>query len=194
MTANTDVNVYPAPTRDWVNADGLRVKFGAHEGELGRGGVVGLSPEVNISEFTIDWTVMALGTDATHNVVFDYDAVFPQGGVLERAEFVVTEVWTGSSTTINFGLIERDDFTTIIDADGIMAAVPLTVMDLIGNRVHSEPKGGYPDVTTYEGAQLGIALTADALLTGFWLTGVPTAGTGLLRIFWRDILRTYSQT
>jgi hypothetical protein len=192
MVANVDVNVYPAPTRDWVNSDGLRVKFGGHEGELGRGGTM-LGNEVNITEVTIDWTVMALGTDATHSVIFDYEAVFPLGGVLEKADFTVTEVWTGTGTTLNFGLLQRD-FTTIVDADGIMAVVPLTVIDLIGNKVHTEPKGGYPDVTTYEGAQLGISLVTDVVLCGHWLTGVPTAGTGLLRIYWRDVLRTYAQT
>lgn len=185
MTANTDVNVSPAPDRQWVNSDGLRVQFGSKEADLGKSGEFPILGPSRVSEFDIDYTVMALGTDGTHCVVFDYNTVFPAGAILERCDFVVGTAWAGASMTLNFGLIQRSDFTTIIDTDGLMDSFPTTVIDLAGNVVTTQPPGSYPDITTYVGALLGTALAADAIVVGYWEVAVPTAGTGKLRITWR---------
>lgn len=191
MTANTDVNVAPAQTRDWINADGLRVKFPVSEVALGKGGEIAEQGGYrHVTEFDVDYTVMALGTDGTHAVILDYDVVFPAGGVIEKAEFIVTTAWDSSSSdvAINFGLIQRSDFTTIVDTDGIMNSVAKTVIDLAGNVVVTQAVGSYPDITTYEGSLLGAALAYDSVVCAYWENHVPTAGAGKLRLYWRDVL------
>src|SRR5689334_6117956 len=167
MTANTDVNVAPAQTRDWINADGLRVKFPVSEVALATGGEVAEQGGYrHVTEFNVDYTVAALGTDGTHCVVLDYDVVFPAGGVIEKVDFIVTSAWdsTSNDVALNFGLIQRSDFTTIIDTDGLMDTVSKSVIDLAGNVVTTQAAGSYPDITTYGGALLGGALAYDSVV------------------------------
>jgi len=191
MVDNVNVNVAPAQTPQWVNADGLRVKFGRAEAELGAGGEYSTLGPKRMSEFYVDYTVAALGTDATHNVILDYDMVFPAGAVIERCEFVVTEAWDSASSNValNFGLLKRPGpgvtAYVIVDADGLMDSVAKTVIDLLGNVVVTESAGGYPDITTYAGVLLNTALAEDSVVSCFWETNVPTTGAGYLRIYWR---------
>jgi hypothetical protein len=196
MVDNVNVNVAPAPTPQWVNADGLRVKFGSKEAEQSVGGEYKTYGAQRCSELFIDWNVMALGTDATHNVIFDYDVVIPTGAIIERAEFWVTEEWTsaGDAATLNFGLLSKpaagSTAYVIVDADGIFAAIAETVIDLIGNMVEGQAAGGYINQTTYSGADLGQVTAAESVVCGHWLTAVPTGGAGYLRLFWSPLTRT----
>jgi hypothetical protein len=196
MVDNVNVNVAPAPTPQWVNADGLRVKFGAAEAEQSVGGEYRTYGAQRCSEIYVDWNVMALGTDATHNVIFDYDVVIPTGAIIERAEFWVTEAWTsaGDAAVLNFGLLTKpaagSTAYAIVDADGILAGVVETVIDVIGNMVEGQAAGGYIDQTTYSGADLGQVTVADCLVSGYWTAAVNTGGAGYLRLFWSPLTRT----
>lgn len=184
MTANTNVNT----NNPYVNADGLEVKYGVRASTSGSGGTYSdLLGSVNITEFDVDYTTLALGTDGTHAYVLDYDTVLPASAVIEKCEFFVTTAWDSASSDValNFGLIKRTDFTTIIDTDGLMDTVAKTVIDLAGNLVVTQAAGSYPDITTYAGAVIGTALSYDSIVVGYWETHVPTSGAGKLRIYWR---------
>lgn len=192
MTANTNVNVSPAQTESWINADGLRVKFGATEAEKGKGGEFNNTDRFHVSEIDVDYTVAALGTDATHNVILDYDLIIPSGAIIEKVEFEVVTAWDSASSDVvlNFGTLSRpaagSTSFTIVDADGLMAAVAKSVIDLAGNLVVSQAAGSYPDITTYSGAQVGTAISGDCVVSCYWGNHVPTAGAGKLRLYWRD--------
>lgn len=183
MTANVNVNT----NRGWINGDTLRVKFPQDAIVAGKAGTYSdLIGDINVTSFDVGYADIALGTDGTHCFVLDYDFVLPVGAVMQKAEFFVTTAWDSASSdvTLNFGTIQRSDFTTIIDTDGILAAVAKTVIDLAGNLVVGQAAGSYPDITTYSGAQLGTATTLDAVIVGYWGNHVPTAGAGKLRIYW----------
>jgi hypothetical protein len=191
MVDNVNVNVAPAQTPQWVNPDGLRVKFGRAEAELGVGGEFAYGAATRETQFYVDYTVAALGVDATHNVILDYDIVFPAGAVIEHCEFKVTEAWdsTSNNVALNFGLLKRPGPAAtayvIVDADGLMDSVAKTVIDLLGNSVHTESAGGYPDITTYAGVLMNTVLAEDSVVSCFWENNAPTVGAGWLRIKWR---------
>lgn len=195
MTDNVNVNVAPAQTPQWVNSDGLRVKFGKAEAEQSFGGEYKTFGPQRMTEIYVDYAVAALGTDATHNVILDYDAIIPTGVSIERVEFHVTEAWdsTSNDVALNFGLLTRpaagSTAYAIVDADGLMDTVAKTVIDLVGNVVVTQAAGSYPDITTYAGALLGAATSADNVVSCFWENHAPTTGAGLLRIFWKPNLR-----
>jgi hypothetical protein len=191
MVDNTNVNVYPAQTPGWVNADGLRVKFGRAEAELKAGGEFANIGPFHRSQFYVDYSVAALGISATQNVILDYDMIFPAGAVIEHCEFKVTEAWdsTSNDVALNFGLLARpaagSTAYVIVDADGLMDTVAKTVIDLLGNSVHTESAGGYPDITTYAGVLQNTALSSDSVVSCFWENNAPTVGAGWLRVNWR---------
>lgn len=183
MVANVNVNT----NRGWINNDTLRVKFGAAEWIPGKGGDFRHHTSTNVSQFDVDFADVALGTDGTHAFVLDYDEVLPAGASIEKVEFYVITAWDSASSNValNFGLIQRSDFTTIIDTDGLMDSVAKTVIDLAGNLVVTQAAGSYPDITTYGGALLGTPLAFDSVVVTYWETNAPTVGEGRLKIYWR---------
>lgn len=183
MTDNVNVNLNP-PAR---NADGLLRKYGLTEAVQGRGGEYVTPTGTRVTEFNVGYADVALGTDATHNFILDYDVVLPAGASIEKCEFYVTSAWdsTSNDVALNFGLIKRTDFTEIVDADGLMDTVAKSVIDLAGNLVVTQAAGSYPDITTYGGALLGAALAYDSVVSCFWENHAPTQGAGKLKIYWR---------
>lgn len=181
MTVNTNVNL-KSPE---LNADGLATWYGLNEDNVDRGGYVSTMGTSHVTEFNVDWTDLKLGTGATANYVLSYNTYIPKGAIIIKCEFLVTTAWDSASSdvAINFGLIKQSDYT-IIDADGLMDSVAKTVIDLAGNVVVTQAVGSYPDITTYAGAELGVARGENDLVTCFWETHVPTVGTGILKVFW----------
>lgn len=182
MTVNTNVNLtYPS-----LNADGLMVWYGISEDTVDRGGYLSTCMGVHCTEFNVGFADVALGTDQTHNFVLSYNTHLPKGAFLEKFEFYVTEVWasTSSDVTLNFGLIKQSDFS-IVDGDGIAAAIAKTAIDTAGAIIEGMPSDSLPAASTYAGALLGTALTENDLVVCSWGNHAPTAGAGTLKVFWR---------
>jgi hypothetical protein len=196
MTDNTNVNVAPAQTPQWVNADGLRVKFGKGEAELGYAGEYETDTSERMLEFFVHWSVVALGTDDTHSVILDYQTVIPEDAIITRAEFYVTEAWdsTSNDVALNFGTLTipaaGSTAYAIVDADGIMNTVAKTVIDLAGNRVAVIAAGSDP-TSTYTGALLGAVSSASAnsVVSAYWENHAPTQGAGYLRVWYLPELK-----
>ena len=173
----------------WVNGDGLRVKFGAAEAVKGNAGEFNMLSSTHLTEFDIDYTMAALGTSATTVYILDYDAVLPNTAVVEKIEFVTGTAWA-TDTSISIGTVRRSDFTTIIDADGLVDALILAARDLAGETTVILPGG------TYAGVLLGaqpLDATYDSVLSVCFESGsAPTAGTGTLRVYWRNGVVTVS--
>lgn len=172
----------------WVNADGLRVKYGATaEATSGKGGEYCTYGPQQVTEIDVVGTALVDAVDDTNVYILDYDAILPEGCVIEKAEFMVTTAFdsTSNNVALNFGLVRQTDYTTIIDADGIMNTVAKTVIDLAGNLVVTQAVGSYPDITTYVGAVLGTATAYPSVVCAYWENNAPTQGAGKLRLYWR---------
>ena len=183
MVDNVNVNVtYPVR-----NADGVLQYYGLSEDMVDRGQYVNtLTGEGHLLEFNVGFADAALGTDATHNFVLSYNAFIPKGAYVTRCEFETTVAWDSASSNValNFGTIKQSDYA-IVDADGLMDSIAKTVVDLAGNLVVTQAAGSYPDITTYAGAILGVIRSQNELVTCFWETNAPTAGAGILRVYYR---------
>ena len=168
----------------WVNGDGLRQKFGRAEAVKGDSGEFSMPSSQHMSSFDIDYTMAALGTSATTVYILDYDTVIPGSAVVEKIEFVTGTAWA-TDTSISIGVVRRSDFTTIIDADGLVDALILGVRDLAGETTVILPGGTYSG--TLLGAQ-GLDATYDCVLCVCFESGsAPTAGTGELKVYWRNL-------
>lgn len=169
-------------TTAWVNPDGLRVKFPADEVTLGKGGdVEDMLGQGRQTMFDIDYTQVAQGLTSTNVFILDYDTVFSDTCVIDKWEFITGTAWA-TDTTINFGFVKHSDFTTIISATGLASAFILAARDTAGETTNVTPGGTYAG--SLMGVQAGIGF--DAVLCTHFTGSAPTAGTGKLRITWRD--------
>jgi len=170
-------------TGAWVNSDGLRVKFPSELVKKSTGGEYNALTSQHITEFDIDWTQAALGTSATVVYILDYEVVLPNTAVVEKIEFITGTAWA-TDTSISIGTVRRSDFTTIIDADGLVDALILAERNLAGETTVILPGG------TYSGVLLGaqpLDATYDSLVSICFESGsAPTAGTGQLKIYWTN--------
>lgn len=169
----------------WVNGDGLRIKYGTAEGALGLSGEFNVPSSTHQTEYDIVYTDVAQGLTTTNVFILDYDTVFPAEAIIDKVEFVTGTAWA-TDTSIEFGFVKRSDFTTIVDADGLLDAFILAGRDAAGETTTVLPGG------TYAGALMGVqaGIGFDSVLSTHWLGAAPTAGTGKLRIFWRYAVDT----
>lgn len=171
----------------WVNSDGLSVRFADMELIQGKGGEIGGVHETLLLELDVAYTDFTEGTDgdgATAVKIVDYNLFLPTGCQIERILFATGTAWA-TATAINFGTVRRTDFTTIIDADGLVDSLAITTIDTENAIVPIYNEGA----GTYAGALLddvgGPIATYDAVICMFYEGSAPTAGTGKLRIFYR---------
>lgn len=167
----------------WVNSDNLRVKIGRAEAKKGNAGEYRAPTSQHISEFDVNFQQAALGTSATNVYILDYDTVIPNTAVVEKIEFITGTAWA-TDTHISIGVVSRTDFTTIIDADGLVDQLLLANRDLAGETTVILPGGTFAGVLL--GAQ-GIDATRDCLVSICFEAGsAPTAGTGQLKLYWTN--------
>lgn len=154
----------------WYNNDGLTIKSGQDEGNPGNGGVVVDGDGLNhVYIFNVEWN--KLNAFGTVTILSDTIRI-PNGWRLESAEFYVETPFTsGGAATLDIGLYDTDR-TTAYDADGIDAAIALTAIDGIGERV------------ACDGALIGtdLANNTPSLVTVTVGTANYTAGKGRLTI------------
>ena len=152
----------------YTNADGLSIAFGtdrAKKGLVGSPKTDGVNTMV-VAE--IDWS--RLGAAGTRTAL-DWIplSALPTGALIRSATLIVSEVFTsGGAATLSIGTQENDG--TVIDADGIDAAIAITAIDAIGDEV------------ACDGAQIGAILAKDAYLETTVGTAAFTAGAAKLVI------------
>lgn len=152
---------------EWINSDGLRVRFGTDEAITVRGGEVQPNGELLQIVFKVDLTQAATGSALIPNT---QGVVFPAGLFIDEVEVRTDVAVTSSgSGTLNVGL-NRLDTTTVIDADGLVAALSTASMAAAGTiqvlRVGS----------TGDGALVGTALANPGVLVFDWDTGAFQTG------------------
>ena len=180
---NTSSTAVRLPT---TNADGLRIWYGSDEATMGKGGEFedGLG-QAHVSEYHVTFSDVALGTSATAVYVLDFNVVFPSTAVIDKITFTTGTAWA-TDTTINFGMVKANETVpgtyTIISATGLVSGLTLASRDAAGETTDITPGG------TFSGSLMGVqaGIGFNALVTTHWTGAAPTAGTGDLRIFWRD--------
>lgn len=152
----------------WTNSDGLRVKLGTTEAEVGRGGELNKGGTFREWEFVVDLTAAA---DASALVPDTDNIHFPVGFMLQEIEVTnETAATSGGSATLNLGLVRKSDYSTAIDVDGFLAVAPLADYNAVG-----ETKTYRVGVTGI-GALAGVPLTNSGVLVWDYETAAFTAG------------------
>ncbi len=174
----------------WTNNDGLYIKFGVEEGQVGKGGTYLVDGPLQVTEFKFDYTdcVLAsaiLGTkDGPTGVTAGAAGIlFPRGVRIEQVEVVAETAFTSSGTigsaTLDIGLI-RNDRSTAYDDDGFVAALAFSALDSVGEK-NVITKG-----STGAGAFIGTTLANSGwiVLNNDQHASHPlTAGKGIVRIY-----------
>jgi hypothetical protein len=151
----------------WTNSDGLRVKLGTTEAEVGRGGELNQGGSYREYEFVVD---LASAADASALVPDTDNIHFPIGFMLQEIEVINETAATGANATLNLGLVRQVDYSTEIDIDGFLAVAPRTDWDAVG-----ETKTYRVGVTGI-GALAGVPLTVPGVLVWDYETAAFTAG------------------
>lgn len=119
---------------EYINADGLYIRKGRGEAELGRGGEYSLGGGRHLVEIDLVATDLKAHNDSTDpTTVLDYNVRIPPGVFLERAEVQVTTDFVGASATLDIGLVKASDLAaafTDLDDDGIDSAVAVTALQI----------------------------------------------------------------
>lgn len=175
------MSVVDMNSNEWLNGDGLLVRFGTDRAREARAGEFNsLFDGTHVVEVTVDLVNLSakstFGSDI--DVILDDTVTIPNGAMIEKVELTVMEPSAGSSATLDFGLYDQDR-TTAIDADGfIIAGTTGWHTSAIGTKVE------YTQGSTEHGALLGTVLTNTGLLSAQVDGAAYTAGVIKLRVFY----------
>jgi hypothetical protein len=160
---------------NWLNSDGLYVKFGQSEGTAGAVGEYVQHNNIHYVELTIaDMSTLS----ATAGTILDYTYVIPKNARIEKVTIVNrTAATSGGSATLNIGLI-RTDQTTELDYDGLIAACALATFNAAGETADFTPG------VTSAGALIGTTLAYNGLLVADYDTAAFTAGKIVVRVYY----------
>lgn len=152
---------------EWINSDGLRVRFGTDEATITRGGEVQPDGELLQVIFKVPLTSAATGSALIPRTT---GIVLPAGLRIDSVEVRTdTAATSGGSAALNVGL-NRLDTTTAIDADGLVAALALTAIDAAGEKTTLIVG------STSAGALIGTTLANPGVLVFDYDTAAYTAG------------------
>lgn len=162
----------------WVNSDGLTVRFGNEQAAVAKTGRVSTAGEDQ------QLVVLINGVDVpTADAPISIYSGIPQNAIILSAELYVTTAFVGAGATLDVGLWSDDgDGTyTVVDDDGLIAALATTSMDTLN---------GADDYQTGGGALVGLRPTAvtggrDFLVSYGYNTAAFTAGVATLVIKYR---------
>lgn len=156
----------------WMNNDGLFLEFGTTKSTVDPAGeykTYGDFREINIR---LDLTALT-----STPVIISNNLKFPTGERIARVDVISDVAATGAGATLDIGL-KKDDRSTELDYNGLVAALPLASIDAVGETT-SLTAGA-----TYAGALLGTSTTdVGAYLTANYNTAAFTAGAVNVRIF-----------
>ena len=153
----------------WTNNDGLVVGFGTRDSKNNNGATVRTEGNVEIFSMELDWNTLpaAAGTAPSSKSI-----PIPANSLIHRATLRVTEAFvSGGATTLDIGFVNAAG--TVIDQDGVDAAIAKTAIDAVGEVVQCDGVlvGGVATVGT-----------ADAYISCSVGTGPYTAGMAELTI------------
>ena len=158
---------------NWMNSDGLNVKFGTTEGAAGAGGEPLEFGGLHKVEVEINGT--DIGSTAA---LVDRHTIVPSGARIEKVEVVAETAFTsGGAATLDVGLVDQDE-STEIDDDGLVAALALSSIDADGDVVE------LVQGSTGHGALVGTTLSNAGYISVHYGTAAYTAGRAVIRVFY----------
>ena len=160
----------------WMDNTGLRQEYGLEQVIPQVAGEYKTFGPQRLIELKLDLTTMVTTPGTMINGTSS--VFFPAGFTIDRVEVEATVAATGSSSTLNLGLV-RTDTTTEIDFDGILALAPLANMDTTGETVT------YSKGVTGAGALVGTTVGSNpGYLVANWGTAAFSAGVVTIRIYY----------
>lgn len=154
---------------NWVNSDGLVVRFGSDEGDKILGGSISTRDGKVMYEINIPYTEIASATDAVVGSVSGTSngsrgVMLPKGLRIEAIETLVTAAFTSSGTvtssTLVLGLKKASDLSTELDHDGFLTS------SFVGSKLDAVGERNYQEVgTTGSGALIGTTLSENGVLS-----------------------------
>lgn len=150
----------------WINADGLRVKFGREEADVVPGKhTAGHDGGLHVVEFDIDYTeVQSTSNVVLGSVAGDSGGVrVPEGAVPVQLELIAETAFTSSGTigtsTLVIGFLKASDYSTALDVDDLTTtSFVMGVLDATGEDVIVNVG------TTGAGDGYGVALTEPGVI------------------------------
>lgn len=164
----------------WKNADGLYVKFGTAAAALSEAGEYHFDGGQHLIEIKIP-DMTAVGSTST---ILDDAFRTGQNWRIDEVKVITDTVCTGSGAVLNVGIV-KSDRSTAVDADGLIAALPVTSMDAAGETTILTAG------STYAGALIGTSLTSTSA-SGYIVADYDTAAftAGAIRILIKYSLLT----
>lgn len=156
--------------QSWTDADGRYLKYGPDKATPVKWGEYKTFGEHSIIEGTITLTGVTTGS-----VILADVQIVPKGARIEEVEVVDETASTGATAVLNIGLI-RTDRTTVYDADGLVALLPLASVDTAGEKTVLRVG------STFAGALIGTTLANNGYLVADWDTAAFTAGVIKVRV------------
>jgi hypothetical protein len=151
----------------YTNADGLFVLTDGAQGAVNDEGVTVRGARQVITK---KLSLAALGSSFGSSNIDPLEAMIPAGAIIVNADLVITDAATsGGSATLTIGTYNAAG--TVVDADGIDAAIALTAIDADG------------DVVQCDGAQVSGVVTvgsAPVYIGALYGTAAFTAGSAVL--------------
>jgi hypothetical protein len=124
-------------TELWVNNDGMEVRFGSEKAAVSKGGNM-VAGDGNLHE--VRATITGTNVPAA-DAPIDKKVALPVGAYIEEAILYVKTAFTsGGSATLDIGLMNDDGDGTFstLDDNGIDAAIALTAIDAIDDRIATD--------------------------------------------------------
>lgn len=156
----------------WMNNDGLYLEYGTTKSAIDPAGeypTTGDFREINIR-------IPDMTTITASPAIISQGFKFPTEMRIARVDIISDVAVTGTNAVLNLGLI-REDRTTQLDYDGLIAAIPTTSLDAVGETT-SLTVGA-----TYAGALIGTSTSNVGYITADYDTAAFTAGAVNIRIF-----------
>jgi hypothetical protein len=159
-------------TNEWLNPDGLLVKFGTDRGREERGGEYSrLADGQHMVSLMIDLAGLPTAASGNEQIQCDYVTI-PNGAFITKVRVtVLEEPTTSGSPNLDLGLVDQDR-STEIDFNGLLAAADAWETGTDLGTVTEYTKG-----TTEAGALVGTQITNTGLITASADTADWTDGT-----------------
>lgn len=152
----------------WLNSDGLFVKLGADEGDLGRGGELKTYGTERVIQAVVKYTDLL---STTNNIVGSqvtaddgsFGVFVPKGFRVKAIEIITKTAFTSSGTvgsaTLVLGLKRASDRSTELDHDGF------TTTSVVGSTIDAAGERNYVTIgSTGAGALIGTTLAYNGVL------------------------------
>lgn len=158
----------------WMNEDGLFLKFGTEKATSNTGGEYRFDGPRHCIEVDIDLKSLTVTNGGT---ILSDVTFFPKNARIEEVDILVLTAATGSTATLNIGLVKTDR-STEIDFNGFAAAVAQTALSTAGDVVTLNVG------STGAGALIGTVTSQSGYLTADYDTAAFTAGKVRVRIYY----------